>query len=74
MQLLARLPRVRVFAALHPAATRLVQKYIYLRSRGVRPGGCVLSDIVKRRSLQARPGENPGRCTISPHARVSAPS
>jgi hypothetical protein len=40
----------------------------------VRLAGCVLSDIVKRRSLQARLDESPGRRTISLHSRADASS
>jgi hypothetical protein len=64
----------RAFAPLPLQQMRLVQKYIYSCPPGVLSGGCVLSDIVKRRSLQARPDENPERCTISPCAHVIAPS
>jgi hypothetical protein len=73
------------FCTAASAAVRLVQKcvcshFIYSHSKVSQVGSpacglwCVLSDIVKRRSLQARPGQNPGRCTISPYTRVSAPS
>ena len=44
---------VRITAS---AVMRLVQKVHLFAPARVRPSGCVLSDIVKRRSLQARPG------------------